>query len=122
MCPNPSRHSARSTSLTRDQSGSRLISQITGCLIFDPSNLPASHVEATINAATVSTRESQRDRRLRSSDFLDVNRYPTITFRSTKIVSIGENSYEVSGELTIHGITREAVLHVDSVTPEIKRS
>lgn len=95
-------------------------SQITGCLTFEPSNLSASHVEASINAATVSTRESQRDRHLRSSDFLDVDLYPTITFRSTKIVSIGENSYEVFGELTIHGITREAVLHVDSVTPEIK--
>ena len=95
-------------------------SQITGSLTFEPSNLSASHVEATINAATVSTRESQRDRHLRSSDFLDVNRYPTITFRSTKIVSAGENGYQVSGELTIHGITREAVLRVDSVTPEIK--
>jgi len=57
---------------------------------------------------------------VKSADFLDVKRYPAITFRSTAIVSTGEDSYQVSGDLTIHGVTRQVTLHVDSVTPEIK--
>ena len=95
-------------------------SRITGSVEFDPSNLAASHVEATIDSATVNTREPQRDSHLKSPDFLDVSRYPKITFRSTKIVSAGEDSFEVIGELTIRGVTREVTLQVESVTPEIK--
>jgi polyisoprenoid-binding protein YceI len=95
-------------------------SRITGSVEFEPSDLAASQVEATIDAATVSTREPQRDRHLKSTDFLDVKRYPAITFRSTKIVSAGENRYEVAGDLTIRGVTRGVTLQVDSITPEIK--
>jgi len=95
-------------------------SRITGSVEFDPSNLTGSHVEATIASASVNTREPQRDSHLKSPDFLDVNRYPAITFRSTKIVSAGEDSYEVTGDLTIRGVTREVTLHVESVSPEIK--
>jgi polyisoprenoid-binding protein YceI len=95
-------------------------SRVTGSVEFDPANLAASHVEATIDASTVSTREPQRDRHLSSVDFLDVNRYPSITFRSKKIVSPGEDRYEVSGDLTIRGVTREVTLEVESLTPEIK--
>lgn len=95
-------------------------SRITGSVEIDPSNLAASHVEATIDAATVNTREPQRDSHLKSIDFLDVTRYPAITFRSTKIVSAGDESYEVTGHLTIRGVTREVILGVQSVTPEIR--
>jgi polyisoprenoid-binding protein YceI len=95
-------------------------SRVTGSVEFDPSNLAASHVEATIDSATVNTREAQRDSHLKSHDFLDVGRYPKITFVSTKIVSSGVDSYEVAGDLTIRGVTREVTLYVDSVTPEIK--
>ncbi len=95
-------------------------SRITGSAEFDPSNLAASHVEATIDSASVNTREPQRDSHLKSPDFLDVTRYPKITFRSTKIISAGEDSFDVSGDLTIRGVAREVILHVESVTPEIK--
>jgi len=95
-------------------------SRITGSVEFDPSNVAASHVEATIESASVNTRELQRDTHLKSHDFLDVGRYPKITFVSTKIVSTGVDSYEVAGDLTIRGVTREVTLYVDSVTPEIK--
>src|ERR1700736_4848014 len=82
-------------------------SHITGSVEFDPSNPGASHIDATIDAATVSTREPQRDRHLQSADFLAVKRYPAITFRSTKIVSNGADAYQVAGDLTIRGVTRE---------------
>jgi polyisoprenoid-binding protein YceI len=95
-------------------------SHITGSVEFDPSNPGASHIDATIDAATVSTREPQRDRHLQSADFLGVKRYPAITFRSTKIVSNGADAYQVAGDLTIRGVTREVTLQVESVTPEIR--
>jgi polyisoprenoid-binding protein YceI len=95
-------------------------SRITGSVEFDPSNLAASRVEAKIDSASVNTREPQRDSHLKSPDFLDVDRYPAITFRSTQIVSEGRDSYEVTGDLTIRGVTREVRLHVEAVTPEIK--
>ncbi len=97
-------------------------SHVTGSVEFDPSNPAACQVEASIDAATVSTREPDRDKHLKSADFLNVNRYPAITFRSTKVVSAGKDAYEVAGELTIRGVTCEVTLHVDSVTPEIKDS
>src|ERR1022692_3938590 len=80
---------------------------ITGTVEFDPSNLAACWIEASIEAATVSTREPQRDEHLKSSDFLNVKRYPAITFRSTKVVSQGvsqgKDRYDVAGDLTIRG-------------------
>ena len=95
-------------------------SHITGSVEFDPSNPAAASVQATMDAATVSTREPQRDEHLKSRDFLDVNRYPSITFQSTKVVPAGEHGYDVTGDLTIRGVTRGVTLHVESVTPEIK--
>lgn len=95
-------------------------SGVKGSVEFDPSNLSASRVEATIDAATVSTREAERDKHLKSRDFLDVSRYPTISFRSTGIVSTGGDRYKVAGDLTIRGVTRAVTLEVESVTPEIR--
>jgi len=95
-------------------------SRITGSVEFDPSNPSAARVEATIESASVNTREPQRDSHLKSRDFLDVGRYPKITFLSTKIISTGESSYEIVGDLTIRDVTREVTLQVESLTPEIK--
>jgi polyisoprenoid-binding protein YceI len=95
-------------------------SRVAGSVEFDPSNLGASCVAATIPSSTVNTRELQRDNHLKSSDFLDVNRYPALAFRSTKIIPAGEDRYEVVGELTIRDVTREVTLYVESLTDEIR--
>jgi polyisoprenoid-binding protein YceI len=95
-------------------------SRITGSVEFDPSNPSAARVEATIESASVNTREPQRDSHLKSRDFLDVGRYPKISFLSKRIVSTGEDRYEIVGDLTIRGVTREVTLQVESLTPEIK--
>jgi polyisoprenoid-binding protein YceI len=95
-------------------------SRIVGSVEFDPSNPPTARVEATIESASINTREPQRDSHLKSRDFLDVGRYPKITFLSTKIISTGESSYEIVGDLTIRDVTREVTLQVESLTPEIK--
>jgi len=91
---------------------------VKGTVLFDPNNLQASKVEAEIDASSIHTREPQRDAHLKSPDFLDIAKYPQITFRSTKIERDGEG-FRIEGDLTIHGTTRPVVLQVEDVTPEM---
>ena len=79
---------------------------VKGSLEFDPQNIENSHVQAEIDATTINTREPQRDAHLKSADFFDVEKFPTLSFRSTKVSRNGDGELSVAGELTIHGITR----------------
>jgi polyisoprenoid-binding protein YceI len=72
-----------------------------------------SKVEVTIRAASIDTGDATRDEHLRSPDFLDVERYPEITYRSTKVRPGKDDKWDVDGELTIRGITREVALSVE---------
>lgn len=72
-----------------------------------------SSVEVTIDAASVDTRDDNRDGHLRSPDFFDVERFPTWTFRSTGLVPAGKGRFELLGELTLHGVTRPITLEVE---------
>src|SRR5213592_4264564 len=72
-----------------------------------------SHVEVEINAASVSTGNEDRDAHLKSSDFFDVEHYPTITFASTGVKPLRGNPFELVGDLTVHGSTRLVTLQVD---------
>jgi polyisoprenoid-binding protein YceI len=85
----------------------------TGTLELDDEDLTRSRVEVTIDAASIDTKEDKRDAHLRSPDFLDVEKYPTITFKSTQIVREGDDRYTLVGDLTIHGVTREVKLEVE---------
>jgi polyisoprenoid-binding protein YceI len=89
--------------------------QVTG----DPANPGAAKVTATIQAASVNTRDEKRDAHLRNPDFLDVATHPTITFESTKIESAGPGKTKVTGNLTLHGVTKEVVLDVVGPTAVI---
>jgi polyisoprenoid-binding protein YceI len=93
--------------------------KVTGTVYIDQANPTASKVDAIIDATTISTRDEQRDGHLKSPDFFDVAKYPTLTFQSTKVEKSGPK-YLVSGNLTIHGVTKPAVLTVDSLTSEVK--
>ncbi|MCL4312583.1 MAG: YceI family protein [Actinobacteria bacterium] len=72
-----------------------------------------STVEVTIEAASIDTRDEQRDGHLRSPDFLDVEKYPSLTFRSTKVVPVSSDKWKVEGELTIRNVTRPVTLDVE---------
>jgi polyisoprenoid-binding protein YceI len=72
-----------------------------------------SHVEVTIDAASVSTGEPNRDNHLRSADFFDVETYPTLQFRSTKVEHHKGENWKVEGDLTLHGVTKAVVLEVE---------
>ncbi|MCC6365570.1 MAG: YceI family protein [Bryobacterales bacterium] len=93
---------------------------ITGVLTLDESQIANSRVEATIDASSIQTRDAQRDGHLKSADFFDVEKYPSLTFRSTKIERRGEDELAVTGDLTIHGVTRAVVFKVEGPTPPNK--
>jgi polyisoprenoid-binding protein YceI len=90
-------------------------SSVKGTVVYDPDNLAQSSVEAHIETASIKTMEEQRDAHLKSADFLDAEKFPEITFKSKKV-----ERGKITGDLTIHGVTREVVLQVDGPTPEAK--
>jgi len=87
--------------------------EFDGTIVADFGNLDASSVEFTIRASSIDTRNEERDGHLRSVDFFDVEKYPEITFKSSKITKIDGDSYAVVGALTMHGVSREITLTVD---------
>lgn len=86
---------------------------VSGTLNFDPENPAAASVTATIQAASISTGVADRDNHLRSADFFDVEKFPTITFTSTSVEPTGDNTARITGELTMHGVTRTITLEAD---------
>ncbi|MFL5589170.1 MAG: YceI family protein [Ktedonobacteraceae bacterium] len=86
--------------------------EITATGHIDPDHPEASSVDVTIQTASIRTHNAQRDNDLRSSNFLEVDKYPTITFKSTKIEPAGQDRYTMTGELTIKGNTRPVTLNV----------
>jgi polyisoprenoid-binding protein YceI len=83
-------------------------------LAFDPANPAKDSVNVTIQVDSIDTREAQRDGHLKSPDFLDAAKYPTITFKSTKVEGSGK-TYNVTGDLTIHGVTKSVPLEVEEL-------
>jgi polyisoprenoid-binding protein YceI len=94
--------------------------RLSGTVELDAADLTRSVVRASIDAASISTREPQRDQHLRSPDFLDVASYPTIEFVSTGVVRTGEETLEITGDLTIHGVTRDITLKVETDGAELR--
>ncbi|MCC6764292.1 MAG: YceI family protein [Deltaproteobacteria bacterium] len=90
----------------------RLSGRATGAA----ANPTAATVEATIDATSIDTRNEKRDEHLRGPDFLDTAKFPTITFKSTKVEKAGEG-WKLGGDLTLHGVTKPVVLDVTNVTP-----
>ena len=89
---------------------------ITGTIIWDDKDITKSTVDVSIDTTTVDTQEPNRDKDLKSENFFDVAKYPTMTFKSKKIEKVGDQRYKVTGDLTLHGVTREVVLDVDGPT------
>jgi polyisoprenoid-binding protein YceI len=94
--------------------------KVSGTVQYDAANVGKSSLQASIDTASVDTRVDMRDNDLRSPRFLDAQKYPTITFQSKKVEAAGEGKLKVTGDLTLHGVTKEVVLDVDGPTPAIK--
>ncbi|HVT91629.1 MAG TPA: YceI family protein [Bryobacteraceae bacterium] len=95
-------------------------SGVEGTVTFDPDKPEETVLESVIDASTINTLEPDRDKHLKSADFLDVEKYPTITFKSKKVTVAGDGELKIAGDLTIHGATREVVLNVEGPTSEGK--
>src|SRR4029078_1050056 len=89
---------------------------VTGVATLDETDVTKSRIEATIDAASVNTRDVQRDAHLKSADFFDVEKFPTLSFKSKRVARVGGDELAVTGDLTIHGVTREVTFDVEGPT------
>src|ERR1700738_2102941 len=92
----------------------------SGTVQLDDKDIAKSSVDVTIDAASVDTRVADRDKDLRSERFFDVEKYPTLTFRSTKVEQTEPGKLKVTGDLTIHGVTKQVILDVEGPTAPVK--
>jgi polyisoprenoid-binding protein YceI len=93
---------------------------VTGDVILDPTNPANTKIKASINATTLHTQDEKRDAHVKGKDFLETDKYPTITFVSKKVTPDGKDRWKIVGDLTLHGVTKEATLDVESAGVEAK--
>jgi polyisoprenoid-binding protein YceI len=92
----------------------------TGSIDINDKDITKSKVEVTIDTNSINTNVQKRDEHLRSPDFFDVSKFPTMTFVSKKVAKAGKDKLKVTGDLTLHGVTKEVVLDVESLSKESK--
>ncbi len=92
----------------------------TGTITANGNDAASAKIDVTIDASSIETRVERRDAHLKSPDFLDVAKYPTITFKSTNVEAEGPNKWKVTGDLTLHGVTKQVVLDVDGSGPPVQ--
>ena len=93
---------------------------LTGALKLDRAEVTQSQVTASIDATTINTNEAQRDDHLKSADFFDVEKFPSLSFKSTRVSQRGDGELAVTGELSIHGVTRNVVFQVEGPSAPMK--
>jgi polyisoprenoid-binding protein YceI len=94
-------------------------SNIKGKVVFDEKNLAKSSIEATVDVNTINTNEPKRDAHLKGPDFFDVEKFPTMTFKSTKVYKAG-GVIKVDGTLTLHGVSKPVTLTLEELSGEVK--
>jgi polyisoprenoid-binding protein YceI len=94
-------------------------SKFTGKVALDEKDVTRSTVDATIDVDSITTKVADRDAHLKSADFFDAAKYPTITFKSTKVAQAGKDRLKVTGDLTLHGVTKPVTLDV-ATSPAVK--
>jgi len=93
---------------------------IKGTFNVDEKDITKLKAEATIDASTLNTNNADRDKHLKSADFFDVQKYPTISYKSKRVMKEADGKFKLVGDLTIHGVTKEVTLLADALTPAIK--
>lgn len=91
---------------------------VSGTIDFDQAKPDQARVDASIDANSLHLGDPQRDAHVKGADFFDVAQFPTITFKSSKVAAAG-SGYKVTGDLTLHGVTKPVTLTVDAVSPEV---
>jgi polyisoprenoid-binding protein YceI len=95
-------------------------SGVTGDVIFDAANPSNTKITASVDVNTLHTHDEKRDAHVKGADFLDAAKYPSMTFVSKKVTAEGKNEWKVVGDLTLHGVTKEVTLDVESAHAEAK--
>jgi polyisoprenoid-binding protein YceI len=93
---------------------------VTGALTLDEADISKSRVESSIEVASINTRDAQRDTHLKSEDFFHAEKFPALSFKSTRITRTANGELAVAGDLTIRGVTRNVVFNVEGPTPPAK--
>jgi polyisoprenoid-binding protein YceI len=86
--------------------------EVSGKFSFDPAKIEASKAEATISVTSINTMDAKRDDHLKSPDFLDAPKFPTISFKTNKVEKVSDSAFKAHGDLTIHGVTKPVTLDV----------
>jgi len=94
--------------------------KVTGTILMDEKDISKSTVEAVIDTTTIDTRNERRDDHLKSADFFEVAKFPTMTFKSTSVTRQGEGRFKVAGDLTLRGVTKPVILDVEGLTNQVK--
>ena len=94
--------------------------KVKGNAVYDGKSIDSIKVDAVIDSASINTGEEKRDEHLRGKDFFDVNKYPKITFKSKKVTKDKKGTFKLSGDLTMHGVTKPVVLNVEGPSQVIK--
>ncbi len=94
--------------------------KVTGTVSSEGNDPKTVRIDVTIDATTINTHEPKRDTHLKSADFLDVEHFPTIVFKSKKVEAAGTDKWNLIGDLTIHGVTKEVALEVEGPSEQIK--
>lgn len=94
--------------------------KVSGVVTVDDRDIAKSRVTAVIDTSSIDSGVAKRDAHLKSADFLDVEKYPTMTFTSTRIDKKGDGNLRMTGNLTLHGVTRPVVLEVEGPTAQVK--
>jgi polyisoprenoid-binding protein YceI len=94
--------------------------KVSGSVQYDSADPTKTTIDSTIDASSVDTRVEMRDNDLRSPNFFDVAKYPSLTFKSKRVEAVGSGKLKVTGDLTIHGVTRGVVLNVDGPSAAVK--
>ena len=94
--------------------------KVSGSVQYDTADPTKTTIDSTIDASSVDTRVEMRDNDLRSPNFFDVAKYPSLTFKSKRVEAVGSGKLKVTGDLTIHGVTRGVVLNVDGPSAAVK--
>lgn len=93
--------------------------KMTGLITYDGKDVSTVSADVTIDATTISTNNERRDTHLKSPDFFEVAKYPTLTFKSKKVVPAGAGKFQLVGDLTMHGVTKEVTFDVEGPTPVV---
>jgi polyisoprenoid-binding protein YceI len=93
---------------------------VKGTVDYDPANPAATKIDVVIDVNSINTNDEKRDAHLKSPDFFDAAQYPAITFQGTQVKKESDSEFTVSGNLSLHGVTKPVVLQVEEVSPEAK--